>query len=227
MDGVCRAIGAPLPVEWRGKVRLVSPLRLADIGAIEHFMLSQMPSYMKSMLRHIPGIPESARDIAIRVAMEREKQLPSYIDPVMLQDFTETKQGAAMCWWLMLLRHHPRVTFESVHQGVLELNDVGFDKLLTDMALVSGISRHAERDWLAGYEDGDDLDRPSGTHKRFNWKYAVRKMCEAYMGMTPSDIGEMTLFTFREMYIEISSVKGRRIPRSEWQAQRAKDTVKE
>jgi hypothetical protein len=50
----------------------------------------------------------------------------------------------------------------------------------------------------------------------------VRKMCEAYMGMTPEQIGRMTLYNLRSLTLREGDVKGLRMSVHEFRARQAR-----
>jgi hypothetical protein len=220
MDGLCRAVAAPLPIRIGGQLRLLSPLRLVDYGTIENYLLAQRPSPLMAVRKSLLGIPVEVVGSLVEAAVEEERRLPNYIDPDSMQRYLETRTGSALALWLMLSRHQP-AKFDEADEYVHALPDDEFERLLVTQATINGLTEASERDWLRTTAVDDDEAQPA-KRKRFNWKYAVRQLCEAYMGLTPSDVGELTMYTFRELYIEAANVRGRRVSREQWEREQKK-----
>lgn len=218
MDGLCRAVGAPTPVLWRGVMRIVSPLRLVDIGTIEHFILNERRRHSPLTIarRKADEFEPAVAAEMLQIATEEERRVPNYVAPDEMQRFLETRAGAALTWWLMLRQHSSHMTFDDIERRMRQLGGDDFEDVLGTISLVSGFSEACERDWtvegLDAFEDQDE----SEVKKRFNWRYAIRRVCEAYLGLTPDACGQLTIYTFRQLYIDASNVKGRRMSIAEW-----------
>lgn len=220
MDGLCRAVGAPTPVMWQGEMRIVSPLRLVDIGTIEHYILNQRRrrSPVTIARRKMDEFEPRVAAEMLKIAEEEDRRIPNYVSPGEMQVFLESRDGASLTWWLMLRQHLPAESFEDVSQHMRGLNVDDFEDLLGTISLVSGFSEACERDWkIDGLDDDDDDgDDDAAKRKRFNWKHAVRRVCEAYLGMTPDACGQLTVYTFRQLYIDAADLKGKRMSIAEW-----------
>jgi len=215
MDGVGRAVSAPTPIEVGGTLWLASPLRLKDFGIIENHLLNTRPSMLRTALRNVRNLPHEVAELAIVVANEEDERAPNHIRPQELQSYLTTRDGCVMALWLML-RHNHEVTFERV-DGLVSHDPNELADLISQQNLANGMTKLAERDWSAGWDDEDDEPESADADpKRFNWKYAIRKVCEAYLGLTPEAVGNMSLYTFRMLYLDAGNVKGRRIPYEQW-----------
>jgi hypothetical protein len=79
--------------------------------------------------------------------------------------------------------------------------------------LVSCLDEMADKDWITVKPDSGE-----GDQGKFNFKHVVRRICEAYFGVTPTDVGRLTLYQLRMLTVAEGDVKGARVSRDEFRA---------
>ena len=217
MEGVSRAVGSGVPIRMGGKMLVLPPMTLADIGCIENYLLLQRRDLKRVALAKVrPDDDKEVVDKIVAVANELSKNEQHYIRTSDIAAFLGTPMGLALSMWLPLQRAGYELSLEEVLRHITSQSKEGLATLITARDLASGVHEYATRDWTAGLEKGSS---PPG---RINWKHLVRMMCEAYLGLTPNDVGNMTLYQFRLMAVSSEETKSIKIPLSQWRTMQQK-----
>jgi len=214
MEGLSRAVASPLPVRWSGRMRLLDPLRLKDVGAIEFWLLDRVRRPTEAVLESLDGLPLDMAAGLMEEARGLEEALPNHTTPEDFDSALSAPEGLSVALWLCFRRNHPEMSLEDVETEVRGMSEAEQLTWRRRVYMTSGIDRFASRDWLI--LPGDELEEEDEPRKRMNWKHAARKLIEGYWGTTLEAIGNLTLFQFRLLCLPEGDVKGRRMPLGEF-----------
>jgi hypothetical protein len=194
MDGLCRALGCPVPFTAAGRTTLLRPLTLGDWGTLENLLLSRRGSptdvleavldlgddLAPETLARLEELYAEARDLIRR---DRGLRCVRQAD---LMAWLGTPDGEDHSAWLCLRRG--RRDCRSPLAAGRMLDRAGADarlrfRRLRDLA--SGTDLFSALDWPPG-GDGD-------ADEHFPWKQILRVLAEGY-GFDPARIAGMTLY---------------------------------
>lgn len=202
MDGVSRAVGSPLPMRLAGDLRLVEPLTLSMLGSIEMHLLHSVPELTEIVLRDFPDMDSQAAELLVYASEQDGKRL-HFVPSDELHQYLDSQEGLVLALWLMTRRTAAGLRHEEIDAHVTACEPLDARRLARAVKLVSCLDERAEKDWIRIPTDGDEPER-------MNWKHLVRKLCEAYFGVTPRDVGDMTLFEVRLLSLGDGDVRGMR-----------------
>lgn len=208
MDSVSRAVGSSLPVWIGGRLRLVRPLTLAMFGSMELYLLDSRRDMADIVMTEFGRWDYQAVEL-LRFAIDADQQRPHYIPSDELNGYLDTPEGLTMALWLMTRDTEPSWDWDAISE-LLRGEESEQRSVLKSVRLVSALDEMADKDWMRIAEDqGSATDR-------MNWKHLVRKLCEVYFGMTPNDIGQMTIYQVRCLSLSEGNVKGLRLSVAEF-----------
>ena len=159
MDGLGRAIGAGVPVEFDGKTLIFEPMNYKDLGVVEQHMLAIQPS-VKDLLEEARA---QAREFIAMAAEERfkppgdnvdverrefvsqnylamaEKVMASalaaarkinFISRADVVAWIDSFEGLTFSYWLKFDQRYPgRFSLEKIQEIVQAMGETGFNKL--------------------------------------------------------------------------------------------------
>lgn len=221
MESLSRAVGSPLPLWVAGQLRLVKPLTLSMFGSIEMYLLNARELQQDIVLRFIDTLDAPALEL-LQFAIDADNKRLHYLPTEELDDFMSSVDGVTLCLWLMTRDTEPTWDYEAIYDHLRMSDEEEQFRLTRAIASVSGLDKQAEQDWkVVGGTGGEE------TKRRMNWKHLVRKMCEAYLGMTPELIGNMTLYNLRALTAEEGNVKGMKMTVYEFRAAQARGELED
>lgn len=199
MHGLCRAVGAGIPYEFAGRTRVLYPMRLVDWGVCEHFLLCNNQPAIDFAIHSRLTIGAQIRP-ALREACKQKNYL-SYED---VSDFTDTPPGIALTAWLCF---RGAFEFEECEQWVRD-HPREHSRFCRTRDQISAVDLMAHLDWPIAV--GTDKEKT-------NWLTWLRGLSEVICpGMSPSEIGELTLYQLRMLTCEHKELEGvTTIPKSE------------
>lgn len=197
-----------MPTWIGGRLRLMRPLSLAMFGSMELHLLDSRRDMADLVLAEFGRWDNQAVEL-LRFAVDADQQRPHYIPSDELNGYLETPEGLTMALWLMTRDTEPSWGWDDISE-LLHGDESEQRGVLRSVRLVSALDEMADRDWvrIAGEQDKEP--------ERMNWKHLVRKLCEVYFGMTPEDIGRMTIYQVRCLSLAEGNVKGLRLSVSEF-----------
>jgi hypothetical protein len=197
-------------------MRLLEPLKLWMFGAIEMHLLHDRPNYVEIASRQLAGLPESLALQLLDIATKRNSEQLHFVPVAELDEYLGTTDGLSLSIWLMTRRTEGQWSYDSVRELIeSEEKASRLSQLCRLVRLVSSLDDAADRDWLSLSEAGDKEVR------RQNWRWLIRKFCEAYLGMTPTDVGQLTLYQVRLLSSSEGNVKGLRMSTAEFRRRQA------
>ena len=139
MDGVARAAGSGVSIEFNGRTLILAPLSLKDFGLIENHLLSQQLNpldLVKVVVKDLP--PELAAGL-LRDAYKDAKQM-NMISAAAVAEWIDTFDGMAYTMWVCLNKTYPN-EFElaDVVQIMQELTEDELERMKNLRDQASGI----------------------------------------------------------------------------------------
>lgn len=212
MESVSRAVGSPLPIRLAGRWRLLDPLTLSDFGAMEMHLLHSRPSLVDTALSALESLGDEAEDLFL-FAREQDSHRPHFVAGDVLNSYLQSAEGLAMSLWLMTRRREPTLSMEDITEECSAWTDREQLDVMRAVMLVSCLDEMADKDWITVKPDSGE-----GDQGKFNFKHVVRRVCESYFGVTPADVGRLTLYQLRMLTVAEGDVKGARVSRDEFRA---------
>ena len=200
MHGLCRAIGAGIPYEINGRTRILWPMRISDWGMCEQvLLLSRQPAFefaIQSRLAIGKTIKPALREICKR---------NNYLSFEDTSDFIDTPHGIALTMWMCF---RGKVEYEECETWLQTASERS--RFITSRKQISNEDLLSLLDWPISLETDD---------KRMNWMSVIRRVCEEICpGISPNQIGDLTLYQLRGLTCEPKELEGKTtIPRSELQ----------
>jgi len=118
------------PIKLGGDTYYVKPPSRDGIAEFEKFVLDHRLSPLDIAKSKLEGLtPEQQRDL-LREALARESSMPNAITEADFAAALDTREGAAMMFWLMIRENHPGITLERIETIVENATETEFQRLL-------------------------------------------------------------------------------------------------
>lgn len=200
MYSLSRACGSPLPLALRGRMVLLYPLTLGDLGAIEHYLLS-------NRLEAAVAFWAVSADAKGCLPEEHQKELAeSCVIPLgTLVAFLGTKPGVVMSLWLGLRGY---LDWEECNREVVSWSDSQIRHFVAIRDTMTGLDKLSEQEWAKLPPNIRDQMEKNGTleemvERQIKWKRNLAAAAD--MGKCNfADIHKLTLFQY---FIMISDSK--------------------
>ncbi len=135
-DGLARAAGGGVPIEFDGVMVVLPPMTLRDLATIEQYMLSQRPNPLEVVKEHLDGMDSEAKKQLLEMAY-RDLKNSTTINPEDMMVFLCRLEGIVMCYWLCLEKSYPgRWTHDRVREIFMDMTDeqLGYYMRVRDQA---------------------------------------------------------------------------------------------
>lgn len=195
MDGVCRPLGSPAIISYRGRVGFLYPLTLWKIGVCEQYLLGKRRTpadAARDTIRMLGADGDAASSIIRKAHAEMSdpaNKADRYVTHKQFQDWINRREGLWFTGWLCLRKSFKE--FRTPERSRKSFGDA-------DDEWVEGFARL--RDAASGTDVLSNMEWPSSagekTVKYAEWKKLFRFAASEY-GFTKEDVGRWTLWDYR------------------------------
>ena len=139
MDGISRASGAPIDIEFSGRKYLFSPMNFEDIGTIENKLIKDRPNTLMVVGEAREFLDEETFKQLIQQAYQDAKSV-ARITQEEFNEFVSSREGQVFVLWLCLRHKNPDMTFEFVLDEVNKKTEDEFEELQSTIQIGTGMS---------------------------------------------------------------------------------------
>lgn len=139
MEGLGRAAGSGVPINFRGETIILPPLDLEDLGTIEQHLLRTRPDPLQRVQAVIKDLPENLARELVEKAYEDGKKLNT-ISAAEVGDYLDSINGLAFSVWLALQkRYGDKFSHKNVYNVLNQLTAEELEELRRARDQASGL----------------------------------------------------------------------------------------
>lgn len=125
------------PIKLGGTTYFMTPPKRPDMEEFESWIREHRRSPLDIAKANLDGLTESQQAVLLREALARESAIPNAISEAEYAAAGDTREGAAMLFWLMIRNRHPEVKLDDIEGIVESATDEEFRKLLDEREKMS------------------------------------------------------------------------------------------
>lgn len=196
MDGLCRAVGSPMPCFLDGTTYLLKPLTLGDLGSCEFEILARRFNPYDAVRAIVDVFPEEEalcreyHDLAVKEVRNDRNLRQVTVEELM--EWMYTAHGVIFTGWLTLWIGKSRPafnTYEEADEFFRLLDNEEIIEYKRRQEMVSGLDLLSQMDWPGRDTHNDNV-------RRHSWRKSVQSMATSYR--IPADqMAVMTLYQFK------------------------------
>ena len=126
------------PLRLGSKTYYMTPPDQDGMRQLENWILEHRQSPLDIAKTKLDGLTPEQQNALLAEALRMEATLPNSITEDEYAAMLDTREGAAMTFWLMLRKNHPEVQLEDVESIVEQATAEEFDRMLQDRDKVIG-----------------------------------------------------------------------------------------